>query len=104
MIESMYPGVTCELIDLRTILPWDAETVVKSVNKTGRLVISHEAPITGGFAGEIAAHIQDKCFLRLEAPITRVCGFDTPFPLVFEKFYTPGVPRVVEGIKKVLEY
>ncbi|KPD20277.1 alpha-ketoacid dehydrogenase subunit beta, partial [Idiomarina zobellii] len=58
-------GVSCEVIDLRTILPWDGETVTQSVLKTGRLVISQEAPITGGFASEIAATVQDKCFLYL---------------------------------------
>ena len=104
LFEQNHPGVTVEIIDLRSILPWDVETIVHSVNKTGRLVISHEAPITGGFAGEIAATIQSKCFLRLEAPIERVCGWDTPFPLVFEKFYVPSVIRCFEGMKRVLEF
>ena len=71
-------GISCELIDLRSILPWDADKVAESVNKTGRLVITHEAPLTGGFAGEIAATIQQRCFLYLESPIARVCGLDTP--------------------------
>ena len=75
-------NISCEVIDLCTLLPWDIETVVKSVNKTGRLVISHEAPRTGGFAGEISATIQEKCFLSLESPILRITGLDTPFPLV----------------------
>jgi len=78
-------GISCELIDLRTILPWDVDTVAKSVEKTGRLIVSHEAPKTMGFASEVAATIQEKCFLHLEAPIERVCGLDTPFPLIFEK-------------------
>ena len=56
-----------------------------SAMKTGRVIVSHEAPVTGGFAGEIATSIQESCFLSLEAPIRRVCGYDTPFPLVFEK-------------------
>lgn len=77
-------GISCELIDLRTLLPWDVETVESSVKKTGRLVISHEAPKTMGFAAEVAATIQERCFLHLEAPIGRVCGLDTPFPLIFE--------------------
>jgi 2-oxoisovalerate dehydrogenase E1 component beta subunit len=82
-------GINCELIDLRSILPWDVDTVCNSVRKTGRLVISHEAPLTGGFAAEIAATVQDQCFLHLQAPIQRVCGYDTPFPLIFEQFYVP---------------
>jgi 2-oxoisovalerate dehydrogenase E1 component beta subunit len=59
-------GISCELIDLRTILPWDAATVGASVQKTGRLVVSHEAPRTGGFAAEIAADMQERCFLHLQ--------------------------------------
>lgn len=82
MAKKQIPGLSVELIDLRTIYPWDVETVCSSVSKTGRLLIAHEAPLTGGFAGEIAATVQDRCFLRLEAPISRVCGWDTPFPLV----------------------
>ena len=97
-------GITCELIDLRTILPWDVETVENSVNKTGRLLISHEAPITNGFASEVSAKIQERCFLKLEAPITRVCGWDTPFPLIFEKLYVPGVVRCYDAIKNLVEY
>ena len=78
-------GISCEVIDLCSLLPWDRDAVAKSVTKTGRLVISHEAPLTGGFAGEIAATIQEHCFLSLEAPIARVTGLDTPIPLVHEK-------------------
>jgi 2-oxoisovalerate dehydrogenase E1 component beta subunit len=59
-------GISCELIDLRTVLPWDAATVGASVQKTGRLVVSHEAPRTGGFAAEVAADIQERCFLHLQ--------------------------------------
>lgn len=65
-----------ELIDLRTILPWDAETVVESVKKTGRLVVVHEAGKTGGVGGEIAAEVQKKAFLRMEAPVRRVTGWE----------------------------
>lgn len=97
-------GISCELIDLRTVLPWDAETITNSVKKTGRLVVAHEAPVTGGFGAEIAAHIQEECFLYLEAPVQRVCGWDTPFPLVHEKFYVPDVLRCYEGIKKAARY
>jgi 2-oxoisovalerate dehydrogenase E1 component subunit beta len=96
-------GISCEIIDLRTLLPWDVETVENSVNKTGRLVISHEAPITGGFAGEIASTIQKRCFYNLEAPIQRVCGYDTPFPLIFEKFYVPDKMKILDAIQEAME-
>lgn len=75
-----------------------------SVRKTGRLVISHEAPVTCGFGAEISAKMQEMCFLSLEAPIQRVCGFDTPFPLVFEKLYMPDVYKNYDAIKKVMEF
>ncbi|WP_192036914.1 transketolase C-terminal domain-containing protein [Halomonas sp. YLGW01] len=97
-------GISCEIIDLRSILPWDAETVATSVLKTGRLVISHEAPLTGGFAGEIAATIQERCFLYLESPISRVTGMDTPFPLTLEKEYLPDRLKVFEAIKASMAY
>lgn len=71
-----------------------------SVSKTGRLLVSHEAPITSGFGAEIVAAVSRRCFLRLEAPPMRVCGYDTPFPLVFEPMYVPGVARVVAAIRE----
>ncbi|KAJ2041915.1 2-oxoisovalerate dehydrogenase subunit beta 2, mitochondrial [Coemansia sp. RSA 922] len=104
MIERDMPGVTCELIDLRTILPYDADTVAESVAKTGRLVVAHEAPRTQGFAAELAAEIQERCFLRLESPIERVCGLFVPHPLVFERFYMPCAVRSYEAIRRSLEY
>ncbi len=67
-------------------------------------MVSHEAPLTSGFAGEVAATIQERCFLRLEAPIQRVCGWDTPFPLIFEKFYIPDQWRVLEAIKRAVNF
>lgn len=91
-------GISCEVIDLCSLLPWDRDAVIKSVTKTGRLLISHEAPLTGGFAGEIAATIQEHCFLNLEAPIARVTGLDTPFPLVHEKQYLPDHLKIFEAI------
>eukprot|EP00056_Hartaetosiga_gracilis_P021582 m.24945 g.24945 ORF g.24945 m.24945 type:complete len:361 (-) comp9153_c0_seq1:141-1223(-) len=97
-------GVNCELIDLRTILPWDEETVINSVKKTGRLVIAHEAPLTGGFAAEVAATIQEKAFLYLEAPVQRVCGYDMPFPMIYEPFYTPDKFRCFEAIKNTINF
>ncbi|XP_016375041.1 2-oxoisovalerate dehydrogenase subunit beta, mitochondrial-like [Sinocyclocheilus rhinocerous] len=104
-------GVSCELIDLQTILPWDTETVCKyadvfgqSVVKTGRLLISHEAPVTGGFAAEISSTVQEECFLNLEAPISRVCGYDTPFPHIFEPFYIPDKWKCFEAVKRMINY
>jgi 2-oxoisovalerate dehydrogenase E1 component beta subunit len=97
-------GIDCELIDLRSILPWDVDTVVKSVQKTGRCLVSHEAPLTGGFGAEVAATIQEKCFLYLESPVIRVCGLDTPFPLVHEKYYVPDAVKNFEMIKQYVNY
>jgi 2-oxoisovalerate dehydrogenase E1 component beta subunit len=97
-------GIDCELIDLRSILPWDVDTVVKSVQKTGRCLVSHEAPLTGGFGAEVAATIQEKCFLYLESPVIRVCGLDTPFPLVHEKYYVPDAVKNFEMIKQSVNY
>jgi len=96
-------GIECELIDLQTILPWDKDTVEASVRKTGKLVVSHEAPITCGFGAEVAASMQERCFWNLEAPIQRVCGYDTPFPLVFEKYYIPDELKNLEAIRKVVD-
>lgn len=95
-------GIDVEIIDLQTVLPWDVDTLQESVEKTGRLLISHEAPLTGGFAGEIAATMQQRCFYHLRAPIKRVCGYDTPFPLVYEHFYIPNEHKVLDGIKDVM--
>jgi 2-oxoisovalerate dehydrogenase E1 component beta subunit len=97
-------GVSCEVIDLVSILPWDRETIFKSAIKTGRVIISHEAPYTGGFGAELAAAIQENCFLNLEAPVQRVCGHDTPFPHIFEPFYLPDKWRCLEAIKKVTTF
>lgn len=97
-------NVSCELIDLCTILPWDKETVINSVNRTGRLLIAHEAPLTGGFGAEIAATVQNECFLHLEAPVHRVTGWDTPFAHIFEPFYLPDKWRCLEAIKKLVNY
>lgn len=97
-------GISCEIIDLRTILPWDIETVANSVTKTGRFVVSQEAPLTAGFASEIAATIQQECFLNLEAPIARVCGMDTPYPLALEKEYAADHLKIYEAIKNSMTY
>jgi len=97
-------GISCEVIDLVSILPWDKETIFQSVIKTGRCIVSHEAPYTGGFGAEIASCIQEECFLNMEAPVQRVCGHDTPFPHIFEPFYLPDKWRCLEAIKKVTNF
>jgi len=93
-----------ELIDLRTILPWDVETVTQSVKRTGRMVIVHEAGMTAGPGAEISAEIQKRCFLKLEAPIKRVTGWDTPAALQYEKFNIPDAVRILDGIVETLKY
>lgn len=97
-------GISCEVIDLRSILPWDVDTVAESVLKTGRLIVSHEAPHTNGFGAEIAATIQERCFLYLESPIMRVTGLDTPFPLALEKEYMPDHLKIFEAIKESVHF
>ena len=97
-------GISCEIIDLQSILPWDVETVCRSVEKTGRLLINHEAPLTAGFAGEITATVQQNCFLHLESPICRVCGLDTPYPLAHEKEYMPDHLKTFEAIKRTVNF
>ncbi|MDX2370927.1 MAG: transketolase C-terminal domain-containing protein [Colwellia sp.] len=97
-------GIACEVIDLRSILPWDIETIAISVVKTGRLLVSQEAPLTAGFASEIAATIQQECFLHLESPIERVCGLDTPYPLALEKEYASDYLKIYEAIKRSINY
>ncbi len=96
-------GVACDLIDLQTLVPWDRDAIVDSVNKTGRCVIVHEAPKTSGFGAEMAASVQERCFYSLEAPIERVTGWDTPFPHSTEWDYMPGPSRIAEAIQKTQE-
>jgi 2-oxoisovalerate dehydrogenase E1 component beta subunit len=95
-------GADAEVIDLRTLLPLDLDTIVASVRKTGRCVIAHEATRTSGFGAELAALVQEHCFYHLEAPIVRVTGWDTPYPHVFEWEYFPGPKRVADGIRQAL--
>ncbi|EDQ92004.1 uncharacterized protein MONBRDRAFT_22737 [Monosiga brevicollis MX1] len=97
-------GVSCEVIDLRTINPFDEETIAASVIKTGRCVVAHEAPLTAGMGAELSSTIQELCFLHLEAPVKRVCGWDTPFPLVYEPYYVPDTNRCFEAIKETINY
>lgn len=96
--------VSVEVIDLRTLLPFDEETVLSSVKKTGRAVIVHEAPKTCGFGAEIAATIAEEALDYLEAPLVRVTGLDTPFPYTLEEEYLPKGARVLEAILRVARY
>ncbi|MGN6514650.1 MAG: alpha-ketoacid dehydrogenase subunit beta, partial [Rhizomicrobium sp.] len=95
-------GIDAEVIDLRTIVPLDIDTVAASVKKTGRCIILHEATRTAGFGAEIAAEVQETCFYHLEAPIERVTGWDTPYPHAFEWYYFPGPARVIEAMRRAM--
>jgi pyruvate dehydrogenase E1 component subunit beta len=97
-------GFDPEIVDLRTLLPLDAETVLASVRKTGRVVIAHEAPKTCGYGAELAALIAEKALMSLEAPINRVAGFDTPFPYTLENEYLPSPDRVALAIKQTAQF
>ena len=96
--------ISVEVLDLRTLLPFDIETILASVKKTGRCVIVHEAPRTCGFGAELVASIQERAIEYLEAPILRVTGFDTPFPYTLEHEYMPNADRVLAAIRKTLEW
>ncbi|HET6267161.1 MAG TPA: alpha-ketoacid dehydrogenase subunit beta [Acidobacteriota bacterium] len=95
---------SCEVIDLRTLLPLDKKTITESVKKTGRAVVVHEAPRTCGFGAELIAVINEEAFLNLQAPPIRVTGFDTPFPYTLEMEYLPDPGRVQEAVRKVMSY
>ena len=97
-------GLDPEIIDLRTLMPLDSETVLASVRKTGRVVIVHEAPRTCGYGAELAALIAEKALLHLEAPIARVTGFDTPFPYTLENEYLPSPERVARAIRDTVSF
>jgi len=96
-------GLDAELIDLRSIVPLDIDTVTASVKKTGRCVIVHEASRFGGFGAELSALIQERCFYYLKAPIGRVCGWDTPYPHAFEWDYFPGPARIIRALNSAME-
>jgi pyruvate dehydrogenase E1 component beta subunit len=98
-------GIDCEVVDLRTVSPIDEETITQSFRKTGRAVVVHEAPKTGGLAGEIIATIQEDVLLYQEAPIARVTGFDVPFPLyALEDYYLPEAARIKDQIRETVEF
>nr|WP_114952272.1 alpha-ketoacid dehydrogenase subunit beta [Sphingosinicella terrae] len=96
-------GIDAEVIDLRTIVPVDIETIEQSVRKTGRCVVVHEATRTAGFGAELSALVQERCFYHLEAPVQRAAGWDTPYPHSLEWAYFPGPIRLGTAFKKALE-
>ncbi len=96
--------VDAEVIDLRTVYPWDKKCVLDSVRKTGRLVVVNEAPLTGSMASEISATVAEEAIEYMEAPIARVTGYDVPFPYTLEGLYMPNPNRIMNAIEKVINY
>jgi pyruvate dehydrogenase E1 component beta subunit len=104
-VEKIQGKVDCEVIDLRTIYPFDTDMLIKSIQKTGKAVIVHEAPKTGGFGAEISATLNEKALDYLEAPIVRVTGYDTVLPFArMELEFIPDEKRIIAGIDKVISY
>jgi pyruvate dehydrogenase E1 component beta subunit len=103
--DNLAGEIDVEVVDLRTINPMDTDTIVESFKKTGRGAIVHEAPKTGGFGAEITATLQEEALLYQEAPVSRVTGFDTPFPLyALEDYYLPEPARIADGIREAAEF
>jgi pyruvate dehydrogenase E1 component beta subunit len=102
--QAAEKGVSCEIIDLRTLWPLDIETIAASVKKTGRVVVVHEAPKTCGFGAELVALVNEHCFVHLEAPPVRVTGFDTPFPYTLEMDYLPLAHRILPAVLETARY
>jgi 2-oxoisovalerate dehydrogenase E1 component beta subunit len=96
-------GIDAELIDLRSIVPLDIDTIVASVRKTGRCVVVHEASRYAGFGAELSALIQERCFYHLKSAVSRVAGWDTPYPHAFEWDYFPGPARIGAALKRAME-
>ena len=96
-------GVNADIIDVRTLAPLDIDTLTRSVEKTGRCLVAHEATRFCGFGAELVATVQEQCFWNLEAPIGRVAGWDTPYPHAFEWEFFPGQQRVMAGIRNIME-
>ncbi|PSQ59838.1 alpha-ketoacid dehydrogenase subunit beta [Halobacteriales archaeon SW_7_71_33] len=103
--ERLAGEIDVEVVDLRTLSPLDEETIVESFTKTGRAAVVHEAPKTGGVGAEIATTIQEEALLYQEAPVERITGFDTPFPLYsLEDYYLPEAERIVDGVRDLVEF
>jgi pyruvate dehydrogenase E1 component beta subunit len=98
-------GRELEVIDLRTLSPLDLAPVFESVRRTGRAVVVHEAPLSGGLGGEVAARVTQECFYSLEAPVLRVTGFDTPYPVArVEEEYLPDIDRILDAVDRTFQW
>jgi len=99
-------GISVEVVDIRTLVPFDEESVFASVRKTGRVLVAHEAVLTGGFGGEIAARIAQQCVEWLDAPIVRVAAFDSPTPLAptLESAVLPNASKILAAVEQLLSY
>ena len=98
-------GWELEVVDLRSLMPFDEETVLESVSRTGRAVVVHEAQVFGGFGAEVAARVTEKAFYALEAPVLRVGGFDIPYPAAkLEEYHLPDVDRILDAVERSLGY
>jgi pyruvate dehydrogenase E1 component beta subunit len=103
--EALAGEIDVEVVDLRTVSPLDTDTIVESFRKTGRAAVVHEAPKTAGLGAEITATLQEAALLYQEAPVTRIAGFDTPFPLyALEDYYLPEPARIADGIREAVEF
>ena len=104
-VAARADGRSVEVIDLRSLAPLDTETIFESVRRTGRCVVVHEAPVTGGLGAEIAARITEECFYQLEAPVLRVGGYSTPYPpSKLEDYYLPDLDRVLDAVDRAFAY
>jgi pyruvate dehydrogenase E1 component beta subunit len=104
-VDELGEGISCEIIDLRTLWPFDIETIQKSVEKTGRAVVVQEATRTCSLSSELVAQIQERCILKLQAPVKRVTAFDLPFPqFALEKYFLPNTTRIKMKIKEVVDF
>ena len=104
-VAESITGISIEIIDLRTLLPWDEQTVIRSVEKTGKCLVLHEDTLVGGFGGEIAAVVQEHCFRFLDAPVMRIGSLETPVPFnpVLEKQFL-AKQRLHKKLKQLLDY
>jgi pyruvate dehydrogenase E1 component beta subunit len=98
-------GIECRVLDLRSLVPLDIESLGVAVRETGRAVVVHEAPLTVGFGAEVAARIMEEAFDHLEAPVARVAGYDIPYPpATLEEHYVPSVERIARAVRRTVEY
>jgi 2-oxoisovalerate dehydrogenase E1 component beta subunit len=104
-VAAREDGRSLDVIDLRSLSPLDTETIFESVRRTGRCVVVHEAPVTGGLGAEIAARVTEECFYHLEAPVLRVGGFSTPYPPSrLEEYYLPDLDRVLDAVDRAFGF